>query len=537
MVRRPQSVGRGLRQVVFAGAGATARAEQAGAARLSAARIGGRHGLLRIPRRPADPKHLLIVGAIVVAGVIVRWAYYGEPMRYDEGFSFLNYALLGVRPLTLTYSTPNNQILNTLFMHFEWKLFGASIYSLRLHVLIAGILSPIAGYWVGRELYDRAAGVWAAALIATSSPLIDFSVNARGYELGALFVLLTLGLAVKLVRAEGRWAGRLLVITVALAVWSVPTMAYAVVAIALWALGSRGLQRPFDLPRLLQLAGPFAMAAALGYLLYWPLIGQGGWNFIPPLPHTWSAIHPLLTGTWQLWNRTTFHPFDWLIALAFLGASALPRELAPERMPLPAALLITLAGILLFGPVSPFARSYIGMLALYLIAAAGGLSGAGWLIARRLSKRGLTGRGRLTAWTGMAAAALLLTVILGVSALRGGQLDSEEPPASDNNIVPILEQLPKPGGQVLIDEPSYGAGVSFYLAVTRRWELVSGRVTAAQRAAGHALVIVPRGQGGHVSGAISTVASLGGDPVPAEGVRLVKQLPYISIYDVPIRSA
>jgi hypothetical protein len=290
-------------------------------------------------------------------------------------------------------------------------------------------------------------------------------------------------------------------------------------------LASTLIRRPLDLTRALQVLGTLALAAGLGYIACWPLIGQQGWNFVAPLPRTWSAIHPLLTTTWQLWNRTTPHPLDWLIAVAFFGALRLPASLARERMPLALAVLITAGAILLFAPISPFSRSYIGLLPLYLVSAAGGLSGAGRLVRRRLpaSSPVLAGIGSLA-----------LAVGLGASVLHGGQLHSEEPPASDNNIVSILERTPKPGGQALIDVPAYGAGVQFYLARAGKQALITGQVTPAQRAAGHVLVIVPHGTGGFAAGAKSTVAAFGAQPLPGDSARLVKQLTYIMLYDVAI---
>jgi uncharacterized membrane protein len=80
------------------------------------------------------------------------------------------------------------------------------VWTVRLPALAAGITLIPASYVVARALYDRRAGLCAAALVAAFGPLVDYSVNGRGYTLGALLVLAALWLAGRLLTSDRRVA-------------------------------------------------------------------------------------------------------------------------------------------------------------------------------------------------------------------------------------------------------------------------------------------------------------------------------------------
>src|SRR2546426_688740 len=76
-----------------------------------------------LPRRLRNP-YAWALGALMIAGGALRLHYLGAPMRYDEAFTFDNYAVMRVGDITSTYNFPNNHILYTLLVHFTWRLFG-----------------------------------------------------------------------------------------------------------------------------------------------------------------------------------------------------------------------------------------------------------------------------------------------------------------------------------------------------------------------------------------------------------------------------
>jgi len=479
----------------------------------------GRWSLHELSAR--DRLHYGALALIVVAGAFLRFAYLGEPMRFDESYSFLNYALAPVRDVTLSYNLPNNHVFNTVLMHFSFYKLGNHIWALRLPALLAGLAAPLAGYWAGRELYHRDAALWAAALIAVSSPLVDFSVNARGYELGVLFVLLALALGALVVRTTSPWPVRGFVVCAVLGAWSVPTTGYGLVIVAIWMAGAAVLRRGLAWRRIARVAGALALGAMLAYLLYWPLMGQSGWTYVGPLPRTRLAVQGLADAIWHVWWRTTSHPLDWFVAAGAVASLVLHRRLARESMPLALAWVLGIGLIVFFGKIGPFPRSWVAVLPLFLVFAGAGLAG----VAQQLAARRLHDARPVSV-----AAALLLTVVLGAGILHAGQAGSEEPPQSDNDLVSILHQTLRPKELVLIDQVRFGAQLNYYLA-RAHYGAGMGIVTADQEADGHVLTIVPRDQAGL---AVGQVGGLGGHPT-GQPPRLVRRLRYISIYDVPVR--
>jgi len=295
---------------------------------------------------------LLVVGAIGLVGLLLRLRFLGVPLRYDEAFTYQTYAVLpDPRVIALSYTFPNNHILNSLAIHYAIPIFGDGKWALRCPAFLTGVGSVFAAWWAGREVSGPVAAWWAAGLVAVSSPLVDFSGNGRGYELGVFFVLVSVALAARLLRGPGPWAVRGLIATSVLGVWSVPTTAYGLVPLAVWMVGCVIFQaQPNRRARLRQagrVAGVFILAAGLSELLLAPLTIQPGWNFVGSLPHTWPAIrgvaqaiggsggaapHTLPSGSsrWPRWLRcrcTAGSPDPgWRSRWAPLWLSASPRS-------------------------------------------------------------------------------------------------------------------------------------------------------------------------------------------------------------------
>src|SRR2546421_1258432 len=173
--------------------------------------------------RPRTP--LVVVAAIVAVGAVARIAVLGEPMRYDEAFTALNYVGRSVAFITSHYGVPNNHVLYSLMAHGVWQVVGDHIWTVRLPALVAGIaLIPIV-YLAAARLYDRRAALWSAGIVAGIAPLVYLSANGRGYVPGIALSLAALWLATRLLEAPLQvqlWFAY--VLCCALAVYLVPTM-------------------------------------------------------------------------------------------------------------------------------------------------------------------------------------------------------------------------------------------------------------------------------------------------------------------------
>src|SRR4051812_21875684 len=304
----------------------------------------------RSPRPSVRAHHfpLLLLGLLTLAGGLLRLRWLGEPMRWDEAATFQKYALGSVGHIVSTYDRPNNQILYSLLTHFSLGIFGHAVWVVRLVAFLAGIALIPASYLAARRVFDDPlSGLWAAALTATSAPLIDYSVNGRGYTLGALFILLALWLGARLVeRTNSRREWAAFAGCCVLAVYTLPTMAIGVAIVALWMVLRGGRQI------LMPLAIALAAAAVLSLLLYSAALGQTGWDAVTPLAREWTPITNLAGDVFANWNRAVPHPLDWLIAAAFLVSLRVDWRLA-------AATGVVLVGVLVAGPIAPFVRSWL----------------------------------------------------------------------------------------------------------------------------------------------------------------------------------
>ena len=98
-----------------------------------------------------DRTYLFFLALICVYAFIIRCFYIFQPMRYDESYTFINYAS---KPLIIglsCYIRPNNHLFHTLLVHIVYILFGNNIWVIRLPAFIAGICIVPMSYIVSRK--------------------------------------------------------------------------------------------------------------------------------------------------------------------------------------------------------------------------------------------------------------------------------------------------------------------------------------------------------------------------------------------------
>ena len=454
--------------------------------------------------------HYVVLGLIVLGGALIRLRYLNEPMRWDEAATFNEYARASVGTITSSYNRPNNQILYTLLTHFGIKGLGEAVWAVRIVAFAAGVAIVPAAYLAARRLYDSTAGLWAAALVATFGPLVDYSVNGRGYTLGALFVVIALWLGARIVDGATwpTWAG--FVVCSTAAVYTLPTMAIGIGAVGLWMACNtlvRKQPRKFAL-----IAAAFAGAGLLTLLLYSAVLGQRGWTAVTPAPKEWHAVKAIAGAVFENWNRATPHPLDWLVAAAFVAGLVVHRRIAKHPVPLAATTVAVLIAALLLGPIAPFVRSWLFLLPLYLIQASGGFAWA----SRRAGRAGAV------------AIPALAALVLGITMLHAGLKSSDVPPTSDNHIEGLLKRYVPKDENVLIDR--YARAPIHYYYFERFGDHVgeTGLIRSADRAQGHIVVVVPNGTSPR-----ETVYKAGG--IAADNTpRLLRKRDWISFYDVPL---
>lgn len=417
-----------------------------------AAAAAGAAGALRAALATESRVHLGALGAISVLALLVRLEFLFQPMRYDESGTFVHYASQPLYIGWTTYTAPNNHLLNTVLVHVSTALFGDAPWAIRLPALLAGVLLVPATYLAGRLLYGRDSPLLAAALVATSSVLIEYSTNARGYTAVALIFVMLLALGTYLARSSSSAAWSAFALLAALGFFAVPTFLYAFGAVVVWlaatlAIGNPALLRTRLLPALLASAG-------LTALLYAPVIATSGVGALTSNSfvesRSWSEFADRLPRSlWDTlagWHRDQPAPVWAAIALGFVLGLAFHRRLGRTRMPPALGVLVFVPPALVLQRVVPFERVWLFLVPLYLLTAAAGLV---FLVRGLRARRGYR--------TALAAAAVAACAALAADAVASQAVyDSEDTSTFRDapEVSRFLEAELRPGDRLLAVPPA-----------------------------------------------------------------------------------
>ncbi|MBI4494294.1 MAG: glycosyltransferase family 39 protein [Chloroflexi bacterium] len=345
---------------------------------------------------------LCLVGAILIVliGTVARVSFLSQPARYDEAHTFNEFASRPLYYALSFYPEPNNQLFHTLLVHISSMLLGNQLWAIRLPALVAGILLVPTTYVLGHLLYGRSAGLLAAAAVAGSSFLVEYSTNARGYTLLTLLFLATLSLVAYARQTGNRAALLVSAILAALGFYTIPTMLYAFAPILAWAVVSILTAPTREIGRRGQELGlfvvPLAITGILVFLLYLPVILVSGPEnllsnrFVTPLG--WDQVLASLPGslasTWSFWNRDVPGVISVAFAAGVVVATVFVQDTGRGRVPLPLLAVGCCVSLVLAQRVVPFERVWIFLLPLYFLVACSGIVCVAKVVGARLEQRG-----------------------------------------------------------------------------------------------------------------------------------------------------
>ncbi len=145
-------------------------------------------------------KYGIALLAIVSLGLLLRVYNLGAASVYmDEAFT-VAIAKLSVPNLIAADTGDTNPPLYYLLLHYWIDLFGTSESAVRLLPALFGTLAIPVAYLVGRQLFDREAGIWGALLLAVSSFNIYYAQETRMYSLMVLLALVSMYFFLRLVQ-------------------------------------------------------------------------------------------------------------------------------------------------------------------------------------------------------------------------------------------------------------------------------------------------------------------------------------------------
>jgi hypothetical protein len=330
---------------------------------------------------------LVALGVVIVAAVVVRVAVLDVPLRYDEATTYDNYVSKPLYVALANYSSPNNHVLNTFLAKLTVTAFGSTTWALRMPALLAGLALVPATFAFARALYGEAAALLAAALVAVSSTLVEYSTNARGYTLVALLTLVAFLAAARVLEDDSVAAWALVAAASALGLYAVPIALYPVGGVFLWLLFSRAAQRQPLGPVVRRLLWCGLATVVLTLLLYTPVFAASGVRSVTSnefvQPHSWSAFFDRLPAhlwdTVGTWRRDLPTLVAVVLACGLAASLVLSRRVSRFPVPPLLAVVVWTVPVLTLQRVVPFTRVWLFLVPLVLAAAAGFY---GWLLDR-----------------------------------------------------------------------------------------------------------------------------------------------------------
>ena len=388
---------------------------------------------------------------LTALGAAFRFKFLLAPMRYDETFNFYYFVKRPFFSIFSDYMLPNNHVLYTAIVRCFYLLFGSAEWVLRMPVFIFGVLVIPAAWVVIALLSGPRVALWATALISSSSYLIEYSSNSRGYMLGMLLGLIVFALGAYVRKKNNRAAWLLIAVLSALGLLTITTMLFEISAVFLWLFFSSfswDQTRRSDYSRgtfLVQIFRTGLLLVLLTVLFYLPILIFTGVDtlihnpIMAPMPFDrfLPEVPIFLKNSWLSWNR------GYPLALGGLLSCGLVFQFFRPRKNLAfISLLLTALVILFLMRHPPFVRVWIYLLPFYI---AGGL---GWLA---LLPRFMDGRIAQIS-------AVILTIVVAYPVVTKSALDFGPPGDSvilqdGKQIAQDLKSLVRPGDMIFSPFP------------------------------------------------------------------------------------
>jgi hypothetical protein len=389
---------------------------------------------------------LVALGVAIVSALVVRLAFLDVPLRYDEATTYDNYVSKPLYVALANYSAPNNQLLHTFLAKVSVTVFGNATWAIRLPALLAGLALIPATYAFARSFYRESAALLAAALVASSSTLVEYSTNARGYTLVALLTLIAFLAAARVLDDDSLTAWAVLAVACALGLYAVPIMLYPAGGVFLWLLLSQVARHRPLAPFVRRLLWCGLATLVLTLLLYAPVFAASGVRSVTSnefvRPDSWSAFFDRLPG--HLWDTAGTWRRDLPVAVAVALAVGLVASLVltsrVSRFPVPplAAIVVWTVPVLVAQRVVPFTRVWLFLVPLVLAAVAGLY---GWLFDR--SRYGIRVAGGVAILVAVGASWLVVSADSVRKSRETGALLDAEPVSA------YLSQEVRPGDRIL----------------------------------------------------------------------------------------
>lgn len=422
----------------------------------------GQDGKAMIAGYQPDRSGLLAVGLIAFFAAATTLPILWRPMLHDEAYTFTIFARMPFGKALSDYHVPNNHLFHTFWLYLSYHIFGIDPWAVRLPAFLAGIGLIPAIYSLGKRLFSKSTGLVAAALVAASPEVLQYSVTARGYSLVALLAILLLLLSLYAKSHRNRAAWLLWALTAALGFYTIPVFLYPFGVAVAWLFLSL-IANDFQTYRgrmdlLLHLIVSGVVAGLTTFLLYLPVFLHHktfsvlfGNVYIEKLP--WDVFRqttPIrLMETWEAWINGIPTPVVNILILGFGLALLLHWKLSSTRVPLPFAALAWLVPLVVFQAVQLWSKTWFAFNPLVLLWCAAGLVGVGGMLFQWLPVLIKHGFSIVTGVT-------IVAILFGSMQYKQANFRDMDRPGTNEEIALYIQQNLQPEDTIVVsweDEP------------------------------------------------------------------------------------
>ena len=293
---------------------------------------------LRRFRQGTSVDHKRFVIAVVAVGAVLRILRMNDPVTYDEALTCVHFANRSFGFVFSDLGFAGNHILYTALARACTLVFGVHAWALRLPAFLAGMLVLPLFYSFSRAVFNRHIAVIVLCLVAVGGPFVEYSALARGYSLAWLFLVCGLLAARHFVKTNNSWSAVLLALACSLGMLATPDMIYPALMCFAWAALMVAMRyKSTARQRLMKLAASFAMALALCFLLYLPVIIRHSLDQLlnPPsdVENTWANfMNTHQDRVFDIWayftdSASTFLAFAAAVAVIYAAYTSLKYRL------------------------------------------------------------------------------------------------------------------------------------------------------------------------------------------------------------------
>jgi hypothetical protein len=331
-----------------------------------------------------DKWTILTLFGVTVIGLFIRLIQINNAVGYDEAYTFIHFSSRSLQVILTDYSAPNNHIFHSLLVYVVYHIFGNHVWALRFPALLAGVLTIPAIYMAGKVIYGKNAALMAAALVACTPILVDFSVNARGYTLMCLFSCLILWIA-GIQRKQSSFTGWLLLSLFSiLGFYTLPVMVYPVSAVYLWLLVSWVVKDINSNSRGKFIFGLIVTSIStilITFLLYSPILIFGsGFSSITSnefvKSQSWldflQSVQSRIPRVWGDWNYLVPSWVAYITILGFILLIVFEWRRFSHKIPIWIPTVVSISILIILQRVTPWPRVWLFLLVFYLLWVAAG---------------------------------------------------------------------------------------------------------------------------------------------------------------------